>query len=158
MAVEIERKFLLKYLPEKNLSAPSSIIQGYIFKEKEKVVRLRIAEEHAFITVKGAGRSIERKEFEYSIPLEDAREMMRLFCKGALIEKERYRIEHSGFEWIIDKFFGTNQGLVVAEIELESADQAFDIPDWAGAEVTGDPKYYNSNLVAHPYSAWQSDP
>lgn len=155
MPIEIEKKFLLKYLPEELLLSPSSLSQGYITKKKEKVVRVRISDDSAFLTVKGPSKNAVRKEFEYRVPVEDAREMLELFCKNSLIIKKRYFIEYNGFEWVIDKFSGPNEGLVVAEIELEYEEQLFDLPDWIGEEVTGDARYYNSNLVEHPYTTWK---
>ncbi|MBC2703312.1 CYTH domain-containing protein [Desulfobacula sp.] len=156
MAIETERKFLLHYLPSSLLVNSTLIRQGYITNKKDRVVRIRLSGDSAFLTVKGATHNASRKEYEYPIPKQDAKEMLQLFCKKPLIKKTRYQIEFKGFEWIIDLFSGDNQGLVVAEIELDSIDQAFEKPDWIGEEVTHDPRYFNSNLIETPYSAWQS--
>ncbi len=155
MAIEIEKKFLLKYLPKESLSNPVFISQGYLLNKKETVVRIRLADKKAFMTIKGLTTNSARKEYEYSLPYDDAKEMIDLFCKEGLVEKKRYKIAHKGFIWEIDQFSGNNTGLVVAEIELEHIDQLFEKPDWVGSEVTQDPRYYNSNLIQNPYSTWQ---
>ena len=109
--------------------------------------------ERAVLTVKGAAQGAARPEFEYEIPLADAKELLRL-CEKPLIEKTRYRVESGGLVWEVDEFHGVNEGLVVAECELEAEDQAIARPDWVGEEVTDDPRYYNANLVARPYRDW----
>ena len=154
MAIEIEKKFLLKYFPTDLLTPGTRIYQGYMVNKKGLVVRVRLSGDNGFLTIKSATRNGSRKEFEYSVPQEDAKEMLDLFCKKPLIEKTRYSVEFKGFEWVIDKFYGKNQGLIVAEIELSSIDQPFETPDWIGREVTHDPRYFNSNLIKTPYSAW----
>ncbi|MBU8910275.1 MAG: CYTH domain-containing protein [Desulfobacterales bacterium] len=154
MAIETERKFLLRYLPSSLLVNSTLIRQGYMTNKKDKVIRIRLTGDSAFLTVKGATRNASRKEYEYPIPQQDAKEMLQLFCKKPLIEKTRYQIEFKGFEWVIDQFSGDNQGLVVAEIELDSIDQPFEKPDWIGKEVTHDLRYFNSNLIETPYSTW----
>ncbi|MBU8848791.1 MAG: CYTH domain-containing protein [Desulfobacterales bacterium] len=154
MAIETERKFLLRYLPSSLLVNSTLIRQGYMTNKKDKVIRVRLTGDSAFLTVKGATRNASRKEYEYPIPQQDAKEMLQLFCKKPLIEKTRYQIEFKGFEWVIDQFSGDNQGLVVAEIELDSIDQPFEKPDWIGKEVTHDLRYFNSNLIETPYSTW----
>ncbi len=154
MAVEIEKKFLLKYFPSDLLSTPKHICQGYMLREKDKVVRIRIADDQGYLTIKGKTVNSARKEFEYSLPVSDAREMLSEFCVDTLIEKKRYHIDYKGFEWVIDLFSGKNKGLIVAEIELDSIDQEFEKPKWIGLEVTHDPRYFNSNLVDCPYSEW----
>ncbi|SDU18878.1 CYTH domain-containing protein [Desulfobacula phenolica] len=155
MAIEIEKKFLLKYLPSSLLTNGTLIRQGYMVNEKERVVRIRLAGDKAFLTIKGITCNAARKEYEYPVPQQDAKEMLQLFCKEPLIEKTRYHVEFKGFEWVIDQFSGDNQGLVVAEIELDSVDQVFEKPDWIGKEVTHDSGYFNSNLIKNPYSTWQ---
>ena len=155
MAIEIEKKFLLKYLPLSLLSRGILIRQGYMVNKKDKVVRIRLSGDQGFFTVKGITCNASRKEFEYPVPQQDAMEMLSLFCKKPLIEKTRYQIEFNGFEWVIDLFEGRNKGLVVAEIELDSSDQPFEKPDWIGKEVTHDPRYFNSNLIKAPYSTWK---
>ncbi|MCK5348463.1 MAG: CYTH domain-containing protein, partial [Desulfobacula sp.] len=138
MAIETERKFLLKHLPSSLLTRGTLIRQGYIVNKKNMVVRIRLSGDNAFLTVKGATRNASRKEYEYPVPQQDAMEMLSIFCKKPLIEKTRYQIEFKGFEWVIDLFSGVNKGLVVAEIELDSIGQSFEKPDWIGKEVTHD--------------------
>jgi len=154
MAIEIEKKFLLNYFPKNLMISGIPISQGYMVNKKNKVVRIRLAGDVGFLTIKGATCNASRKEFEYPVPQQDAKEMLLLFCSKQLIEKTRYKIEFKGFEWIIDEFYGRNKGLVVAEIELSSIDQFFEKPDWIGKEVTHDVRYFNSNLIETPYSAW----
>ena len=108
----------------------------------------------AFLTVKGITTGATRAEYEYEIPAADADAMLNDLCENPLVEKSRYKIDFDGFVWEVDEFFGENQGLIVAEIELESEDQKFEIPGWIGEEVTGDPKYFNSNLINNPYLKW----
>lgn len=156
MAIEIEKKFLLKYLPEDQLCEPEFICQGYIVNKKNIVVRLRLAGDKAFITIKGPTVNCSRKEYEYPLPVDDAKEMITLFCQENLVEKKRYKINYKGFIWEIDQFTGKNQGLTLAEIELASEDQRFEKPDWIGKEVSSDSRYYNSNLISNPYSTWNS--
>ena len=154
MAREIERKFLLRTEDWRGLAPGRAYVQGYLSGNEACSVRVRIAENTATLTIKGATIGAGRHEFEYAIPLADARQMLATLARKPLIEKTRYAIEHKGFYWEIDEFHGKNQGLVVAEIELEYEDQAFERPVWIGEEVTGDPRYYNANLVRVPYSAW----
>jgi CYTH domain-containing protein len=120
----------------------------------EHTVRVRTVGDKGFLTVKGISVGAARMEFEYEIPLKEADVMLNELCEKPLIEKKRYKISQDGFVWEIDAFLGENEGLVVAEVELESEDQAFAKPDWVGAEVTGDPKYFNVNLIRHPYNKW----
>jgi len=155
MPVEIEKKFLLKYLPAHLLSEPVPICQGYLVKNKDKVIRIRLYGDQAFITIKSQSINCRRNEYEYPVPVAEAKEMISLFCVSACIEKDRYHVHHKGFEWVIDRFKGANHGLIVAEIELEAIDQAFEIPEWIGKEVSHDPRYYNANLIDHPFSDWQ---
>ena len=106
------------------------------------------------MTIKGRTTGITRGEWEYPIPVEDADELLNGLCERPLIEKTRTRIVHDGMVWEVDEFFGDNQGLVVAEIELTSEEQTFNKPDWVGAEVTDDARYFNANLLRHPYTVW----
>ncbi|MGA7278154.1 MAG: CYTH domain-containing protein, partial [Desulfocapsaceae bacterium] len=129
--------------------------QGYISVSKEHTVRVRIAGEKGFLTIKGGQVGAGRLEFEYAVPPAEAEIMLEQLCIKPLIEKNRYQITYRGSLWEVDEFFGDNQGLVVAEIELRSEDQPFDKPDWIGLEVTGDPRYYNASLISYPYSAWR---
>jgi adenylate cyclase len=119
-------------------------------------VRVRIKGEKGFLTIKGRPLALVRPEYEYEIPLADARQMLDLFCNGRIIEKRRFTCFHQGMTWVIDRFSGTNQGLLVAEIELTSKDQTFAVPAWAGPEVTEDPRYLNASLARHPYTTWQT--
>lgn len=156
MGIEIERKFLLKNDAWKKSNAkPLVLKQGYIKNSKKGVVRIRTCDSTGFITVKGETRNASRLEYEYEIPVKDAEEMLDKLCDKPLVEKKRYNIDHGGFQWSVDQFLGANLGLVVAEIELETEDQAFDRPSWLGKEVTGDPRYFNSNLITTPYSDWE---
>jgi len=153
MPLEIERKFLV--LGDAWRSAPHRYIrQGYLNRDKGRTVRVRIAGEDAWLTIKGPSNGAVRSEFEYAVPLEDARQMLAL-CERPLIEKNRYLAQHQGHTWEVDEFLGDNAGLVVAEIELESEQEAFGRPAWVGEEVTQDARYFNSNLATHPYSQWK---
>ena len=156
MGVEIERKFLPSSDGWRELSAGISYRQGYLYTGSGMTVRLRIAGEKGFLTIKGPGSGASRMEFEYQIPIEDANEMLDRLCEKPLIEKNRHTIGYRGFVWEVDEFFGDNEGLVVAEIELEFEDQQFDLPEWIGEEVTGDPRYFNASLVKTPFSTWKS--
>ena len=154
MAQEIERKFLLRTEGWRGLAPGRAYVQGYLACGGACAVRVRIADNAATLTIKSATDGAVRHEFEYAVPLADARRMLDLLAEKPLIEKTRYTIEHKGFYWEIDEFHGENQGLIVAEIELEREDEVFEKPDWIGGEVTGDPRYYNANLARVPYSAW----
>jgi adenylate cyclase len=154
VATEIERKFLVTKDQWPASGAGERIRQGYIRADPVRSVRVRIAGERAFLTLKSARTGYSRHEYEYEIPLLDAQEMLANLCDGALIEKTRYPVHDGGREWVVDVFDGDNDGLVVAEIELESEDDEIDPPAWAGCEVTTDPRYLNVNLVARPYSLW----
>ncbi|MBL1173711.1 CYTH domain-containing protein [Pantanalinema sp. GBBB05] len=154
MPTEIERKFLVIGDDWRTLADGVAYSQGYIAKTEGRVVRVRIAGEHGYLTIKGATQGITRSEYEYVIPIEDAREMLHTLCDRPLIEKTRYKIEQSGLVWEVDEFAGDNQGLIMAEVELSDANQAIDLPSWIGEEVSHDPRYYNSNLVKYPYSQW----
>jgi CYTH domain-containing protein len=153
MALEIERKFLAKEGVWRNEKG-EKYRQGYLNSVKERTVRVRIIGEKGYLTVKGISRGAVRVEYEYEIPGEEAEAMLNDLCEKPLIEKMRYKIEFKGLIWEVDEFFGENQGLIVAELELESEDQKFIKPEWIGEEVTGDPKYFNANLIHHPYSKW----
>lgn len=154
MGIEIERKFLLASDAWRGLGQPVLLRQGYLSSARERVVRVRIEGEQAMLTIKGANVGATRGEWEYPIPLADAAELLDGLCEQPLIEKVRHRIEYAGMVWEVDEFLGANAGLVVAEIELASEDQPFDKPDWIGAEVSGDARYYNANLIHHPFSQW----
>lgn len=153
MAKEIERKFLVT--GEEWRKAEGRLYrQGYLSIEKERTVRVRTDEERGWLTIKGITTGATRDEYEYEIPLADAESMLQTLCLQPLIEKRRYRIDADGLTWEVDEFLGANAGLVVAEVELESEDQAFDMPPWIGAEVTGERRYYNATLVEKPFSQW----
>ena len=154
MGVEIERKFLLAGDAWRSLGEPVLLRQGYLSSTRERVVRVRIEGGQAVLTIKGANVGAARGEWEYPLPLADAAELLDGLCEQPLIEKYRRRIAHAGMVWEVDEFLGANAGLVVAEIELESEDQTFDKPDWVGEEVSDDARYYNANLIRHPYSQW----
>ncbi len=153
MAVEIERKFLV--VGDTWRTAPAVFYsQGYLNRDKLRTVRVRIAGEEAFLTIKGESVGARRAEFEYPIPLWDARELLTL-CEQPLIEKNRRKILHEGFIWEVDEFLGENLGLVVAEIELPAEDSEFPRPEWIGEEVTDDSRYFNSSLSLAPFSQWK---
>ncbi len=153
MATEIERKFLLKNDNWRTVKG-TRYRQGYLCSTQEKTVRIRTMDDRAYLTIKGASIGASRMEFEYEIPTQDAEELLNTLCRKPLIEKNRHKVEHAGHIWEIDEFFGDNQGLIVAEIELNSEDQAFEKPDWVDEEVTHDPRYFNANLNEHPFSQW----
>ncbi len=154
MAKEIERKFLVAGEDWRALAQGTRYRQGYLSTVKERTVRVRTIGDKGYLTVKGVSVGATRSEYEYEIPAADAAEMLDELCEQPIIEKNRYKIPLGGVTWEVDEFFGVNEGLIVAEVELESEDQAFPKPDWIGEEVTGDPKYFNANLIARPYSAW----
>ena len=153
MAQEIERKFLLKNDAWRSAKG-TRYRQGYLNSAKERVVRVRTIDDKGYLTVKGLTVGATRLEFEYEIPMEEADQMLDELCEQPLIEKNRYKVEHAGLVWEIDEFFGKNQGLIVAEVELQSEDQDFLKPAWVGEEISGDPRYFNSNLIQHPYTQW----
>ena len=161
MPNEIERKFLVVGAGWKGLGPATPIRQGYLSIDPERVVRVRVAGEKAFITIKGRLSELGarvRAEFEYPIPRAEAEALLIAHCLQPLIEKRRHQISHRGAQWVVDEFEGANAGLVMAEIELEHADQAVELPDWAGTEVTADPRYQNSSLVRHPFREWGPKP
>ena len=156
MGIEIERKFLMN--PEKweHLEKPVGEFyrQGYLSTDPTKTIRVRQTSERGFLTIKGISVGATRKEYEYEIPLEEAKELLDQFSVAEL-SKIRYKISIGNHVWEVDEFLGKNAGLIVAEIELSSEDEDFEIPDWIGREVTGAEKYYNSNLVTEPYENWK---
>jgi CYTH domain-containing protein len=154
MGKEIERKFLLKRDAWRSLAKGTKYRQGYLNSVKERVVRVRTIDDKGFLTIKGITTGATRVEYEYEIPAKEATAMLDDLCEKPIIEKNRYKIDFAGFIWEVDEFFGENQGLIVSEVELESEDQSFEKPEWIGDEVTGDPKYFNSNLILNPYTKW----
>lgn len=155
MPKEIEKKFLVKDQRFKSGADQILIQQGYLSTAKKRSVRVRIASNKALMTIKGKTKGAVRPEFEYEIPVEDARFILDKLCKKPLIEKYRYLIEYAGKQWEVDEFLGSNQGLIIAEIELEDEEQVFSKPPWIGEEVTGKKEYYNVNLVKRPFSEWE---
>ena len=155
MAKEIERKYLVKPGAWTPRDAGTHFKQGYLNSQKERVVRVRIEGDEARLTIKGLTRGVTRCEFEYGIPVEDAAILLDSLCEHPLIDKHRHKEVHFGKTWEIDVFHGSNEGLVVAELELASEDEKFERPAWVVAEVSGDPRYFNSNLLKNPYSHWK---
>lgn len=156
MAKEIERKFLVKGTAWKEKAGGKEYRQGYLSSVKERVVRVRTIENKGFLTIKGITKGVSRSEFEYEISVEDANTMLNDICEKPLIEKKRYKIPVGGLVFEIDEFFGENEGLVVAEVELADEKQKVDLPEWIGEEVSSDPRYFNSNLIQHPYKKWRN--
>ncbi|MCU0566099.1 MAG: CYTH domain-containing protein [Oculatellaceae cyanobacterium Prado106] len=154
MGTEIERKFLVKGDAWRTLGTPTAFRQGYIVAQAERTVRVRIAGEKGYLTLKGISEGISRLEFEYEIPLADAAELLDTLCDRPLIEKVRYRIAIDSLVWEVDEFSGDNQGLILAEVELTEPDQPVVLPPWIGEEVSGDRRYFNSYLVQHPFREW----
>lgn len=154
MGTEIERKFLVLNDDWKKDAVGVPFRQGYLSPEKNCTVRVRLAGDRGFLTIKGATTGISRSEFEYPIPQEDAHQLLDSLCRQPLIEKTRFRIDYQGHTWEVDEFHGDNEGLTVAEIELRSETESFASPPWLGEEVSGDPRYFNSNLVKNPFSDW----
>ncbi len=154
MATEIERKFLVEGEAWRHGAEGKRYRQGYLSTDKVRTVRVRTIGDAGFLTIKGATRGFSRLEFEYSIPGEDAESMLKTLCFEPIIDKTRYRVRVGEHVWEVDEFHGVNAGLILAEIELGSEDEAFERPDWLGAEVSDDARYFNSNLVEHPYSTW----
>lgn len=152
MATEIERKFLVTGNAWRQ-GEGVCFSQGYLNRDKDRTVRVRIAGEQAFLTIKGRTEGASRAEFEYEIPLADGQALLAL-CERPLIDKIRRVVVHAGNTWEVDEFLGENAGLVVAEIELQSEDQPFELPNWLGAEVTHDARYFNSSLSSHPFGVW----
>jgi adenylate cyclase len=155
LALEIERKFLVDTELLGPLTGGEEITQGYIAAAEHAAVRVRLADERAWLTVKGATVGASRSEFEYPVPVADARQMLTELCGDRVLSKTRYRQRRGDHEWEIDVFHGANDGLIVAEVELRSETDHPELPDWVGEEVTGDPRYYNANLVSHPFSQWR---
>jgi adenylate cyclase len=153
MPLEIERKFIVDTTKWSPADRGTKLIQAYLGLAPNPTVRIRIAGEKAFLTIKGRSQTISRPEFEYEVPVYDAQEMLKLTISNP-VEKTRYEVMHEGFLWEIDVFSGKNSGLVMAEIELESEDQAFSQPDWLLEEVSADGRYYNSYLSGCPFTEW----
>jgi CYTH domain-containing protein len=156
MAIEIERKFLVRRDAWRAVHAAGTRYrQGYISTGPDHVVRVRVAGDRAFVTIKGRRSGLTRLEFEYPVPVGDAQVMLDTLCRAPLIEKTRYRVPYGGREWEVDEFAGANAGLLIAEVELPSEEARVELPPWVGREVSDDPRYYNASLVEHPYSEWR---
>lgn len=156
MAKEIERKFLVDIDKCRDfLINGVSCRQGYISKDVDCTVRVRIIDDKGFLTLKSKTIGISREEFEYNIPLEDARFMLNHFCEGKIIQKTRFVLSDYNPHWLIDVFEADNQGLILAEVELDDENQNIDMPTWVKEEVTSQRKYYNSQLAANPYNKWK---
>jgi adenylate cyclase len=156
MGQEIERKYLLQGEGWRPLSEGVFYAQGYLTTAPECTVRVRIVGDRGYLTIKGKTVGCSRSEYEYLIPYSEATEMLDQLCSQRRIEKKRYTIPFAGLRWEVDEFGGSNQGLILAEVELTAADQEIIFPDWIGREVTADPWYYNSNLALHPFTVWHS--
>ena len=154
MGIEIERKFLVVNDIYKTLAKPFHCLQGYI--SSDPLIRIRIIADTAFITIKGINTGIRRSEYEYEIPIDDAKNLLNEFCKEPIIEKNRYKIKINNTLWEVDEFLNDNLGLVVAEVELRHEDDLFDKPNWIGEEVSEQEKYFNHNLTTYPYSKWDN--
>lgn len=156
MGVEIERKFLVNHAQWEQVEKPSGEFyrQGYLLTDSKKTIRVRQTSDKGFLTIKGISVGATRAEYEYEIPSEEAKELLDQFSVAEL-SKIRYKISIDNHIWEVDVFSGKNEGLIVAEIELKSEDEAFEIPGWIDREVTGEEKYYNSNLVSEPFSNWK---
>jgi len=156
VAKEIERKFLVDTSKLPTLPKGHIMKQGYV-PTQGITVRARITDDQAFLTLKGRATGLSRSEFEYPIPVEDAQQILNELCAHPLIEKNRYLIPHGDHTWELDIFEGDNEGLVVAEIELGSEDEEFELPIWTTEEVSYDTKYRNANLIEHPFCSWNKD-
>ncbi|MES9968863.1 MAG: CYTH domain-containing protein [Candidatus Thiodiazotropha sp.] len=155
MALEIERKYLV--INDKwrsNIIKESVMKQGYLANVSNASVRVRVSGGEARLTIKGRSKGISRSEYEYPIPTQDAEEILDNHVAGALIEKVRYQVRCGDHVWDLDVFDGANRGLIVAEVELASEEETFQMPEWAGEEVSSDSRYYNASLVTHPYCDW----
>lgn len=158
MGKEIERKFLIDLEKWQRLSKPQGQLyrQGYLSTDPSRTIRVRLTETTGYITVKGISINATRSEYEYEIPASEAKELLDSFSVSEL-SKTRYKIDHNGKVWEVDEFSGDNSGLIIAEIELTSEDEYFDMPDWVGEEVTGEERYYNSSLTIKPYKNWKPE-
>ena len=158
MAVEIEHKFLLANDAWRSEVTHSiNYRQGYLSSQPTSSIRVRVSDNHAWLNIKSATIGTHRLEYEYEIPLSDANQILDELCKKPLVEKTRHFIERDGHTWEIDEFYGANQGLIVAELELSVVGEAFVKPAWLGEEVTHDMRYYNNNLSNHPYTTWGAE-
>jgi CYTH domain-containing protein len=155
MHQEIERKFLLKSDSWRGSEAGVTYRQGYLSSVPERTVRVRVAGDRAYLTVKGLTTKNSRQEFEFPIPTADAEQLLAM-CDRPLVEKTRYEIPYAGKTWQIDEYSGDNRGLILAEVELANENEPIDFPEWIGAEISGDPRYFNSNLASTPFRHWSN--
>jgi adenylate cyclase len=155
MGVEVERKFMVRDDSWRaDVTSATRIVQGYVARTSTATVRVRVRGDRGYITIKGVSIGIARSEFEYEIPLADALEMLDELAQGPVIDKVRHLVPVGAHVWEVDVFAGENAPLVMAEVELANADEAFVRPGWAGADVSDDPRYFNVNLASTPYSTW----
>ena len=156
MAQEIERKFLVKGDFKREVFKSTRITQGYLSSVPERTVRVRVKGEKGFITIKGIGNEsgASRYEWEKEIPVDEVRDLLKI-CEPGVIDKTRYLVKNGDYTFEVDEFYGDNDGLTVAEIELPSEDAVFNKPEWLGDEVTGDVRFYNSMLMKNPYKNWK---
>ena len=158
MGTEIERKFLVAGNEWRDGNKPVHTCQGYLFSGSDCTVRIRLMDEQAYLTIKGRSRGITRLEYEYQIPAADAKEILDRLCMQPRIEKNRYTVTYAGTKWEVDEFLEENEGLIVAEVELQDEGEAVELPPWVSEEVSRDPKYSNFSLVKQPYSRWDKRP
>ncbi len=157
MPTEIERKYLVTGDSWRQAAGEGiALVQGYLGGNEKSSIRIRIHGENAYLNIKSRTTAILRSEFDYPIPVAEARELLHKLCDQPLIEKTRYPVRHQGHLWEIDVFAGQNEGLIVAEIELATPEEGFKLPAWAGQEVSHEPRYYNTCLVSHPYKDWRN--
>jgi adenylate cyclase len=155
MSTEIERKFLLENDSwRKDADEGLYMVQGYMGSNEKSSIRIRINGDTANLNIKSKTIGIQRSEYDYPIPIDEAKEILESLCDKPFIEKTRFHVMHDGHEWEIDVFAGDNEGLIVAELELDSVDENFTLPDWVGEDVSEDPRYYNICLVSHPFKDW----
>ncbi len=154
MGTEIERKFLVRKLPDLHGVDGEPMVQGYLRADAGGSVRLRLTGAGAMLNVKGPSRGSQRLEFEYQVPAADARQMLEELAVGSPVEKVRYRLDHRGHTWELDVFSGRNDGLLLAEVELDDPEVSPPLPAWVGEEVTEDPRYYNASLALRPFAEW----
>ncbi len=159
MAIEVEHKFLLRDESwRRSIDRSTHYRQGYLHSDANSSIRIRVSNEKAWLNIKSATLGNQRHEYEYAIPLDEANEMLNTLCRKPLIEKVRHLVKVGQHVWEIDEFEGDNQGLIVAEVELTVAGESFEIPAWAGQEVTEDLRYYNNQLAITPFTTWPEKP
>ena len=157
MGMEIERKFLVKQNLWNKVKKEGTIYrQGYLLRDKNKTIRIRVIEgDKGYVTIKGKTQNVSRLEYEYPLPEKDATEILKNFC-DAIVSKRRYKIKVNDKLWEVDEFMDDNEGLIIAELELQDEKEAFTIPGWIDREVSEDSRYYNSELSVNPYKNWKS--